>query len=203
MLWKGCHELAVPWSNVCLRSALTIGEEGEGAVGLLRLWRRHRRCSGSWKLLEVCHGRWGLRVLEVGGRQLRHGWDWLHEVTRCQVRSISGSIGSSVGRRRHSHRRSGLVGQLGAEKDGLLQFRKRHSLSRVQIKDSSQDVIKIIREGKDRLEEAAILHVGAESGIIHGSPLPRVATTGQVDQDNTKRPNIIGGRGVASIRARV
>lgn len=38
VLWKRCHELAVPWCDVCVRSALTVGEEGEGTVGLLRLW---------------------------------------------------------------------------------------------------------------------------------------------------------------------
>ena len=38
VLRKSCHELAVPWCDVCMRSALTVGEEGEGTVGLLRLW---------------------------------------------------------------------------------------------------------------------------------------------------------------------
>jgi len=53
VLWKRCHELAVPWCDICVRGALTIGEEGEGPIGLLRLWRRHGWASGSGELLEV------------------------------------------------------------------------------------------------------------------------------------------------------
>jgi hypothetical protein len=53
VLWKSCHELAVPWRNVCVGGTLTIGEECEGTVGLLRLRRRHGWASRSRKLLEV------------------------------------------------------------------------------------------------------------------------------------------------------
>lgn len=126
-----------------------------------------------------------------------------HEVTRCQEGGVSCSIRSVVDWRGNGHGSSGLAGQLWATENSLLQLGKRHPLSRVQIKNSSQNVVEIIREGQDRFEEAAVLHVSTESGIVHGSPLPGVTATGQVDQDDAKGPDIIGSRGVASIRARV
>ena len=64
---------------------------------------------------------------------------------------------------------------------------------RVGFKDAAKDGIQVIREGENGLEEVLGARIGTISGILERSLLPWVASTGEVDEDDTQAPDIVGG----------
>jgi len=88
--------------------------------------------------------------------------------------------------------------QLRAVKDQLSKFTKADALVWVDLEDPLEDGIEAVRDWQDGLQEVPVPHEGPESGVIHCRSLPRITTTGQVDQNDTKRPDIVGLGSVAS-----
>lgn len=92
-------------------------------------------------------------------------------------------------------RRDGLgrtLGEPGLALHPLDQLREGDPVCRVEVKDPPQDGIALISDGQNGLQEVGVLAVGLVGGILDGCALPRVASTSQVDQDDTKGPNIVG-----------
>lgn len=62
----------------------------------------------------------------------------------------------------------------------------------IDLKNPLENVVQLVRDGENGLQKAPITHVSTEGGVLHGGVFPRVAATCQVDQDHTKRPDIVG-----------
>lgn len=82
--------------------------------------------------------------------------------------------------------------EAGASHDAAAKFWHGDAHVRVWVEDVSQDIIEVIRQRQDGLEEAWRAGVRTVGRVLDRSLLPRVAATCQVDQDNTKAPDIIG-----------
>lgn len=111
--------------------------------------------------------------------------------------AVRGGCGSRSGIR------SLLGGETWAMKDHVAKFLKTDPAVWVHIKDALKNLIKIIGDGKNGLQKAAVFHESSESGIVHGGSLPWVATTSEVDQNDAKGPDIIGRGCITGIGLRI
>jgi len=93
--------------------------------------------------------------------------------------------------------RSGSIGEPGAGYDTGSELGNGDPLHGVRLKDSLQYGVQAGRQGKDGSQELAILEVGTVCAVRLGSALPGIPATGEVDQDNTEGPNIVGCGSVA------
>lgn len=57
--------------------------------------------------------------------------------------------------------------------------------------------MELVGDGKDGLEEVCITAVSCKGGVVEGGLLPWVTATGEVDEDDTKSPDVVGCGGVA------
>lgn len=168
---------------------------------LLRYLRRHTLILDKVVIIEVVDGRdtrrqgtiirraSGLAVRVRGSRRKGSAIEVL--VDGC------GAVGIVDRLRRGRRSRQGLGGRLNSElrarENAVPELRQRNSLIWVASEDPSQDVVQFVRQGENSLEEIRASRKGTVSGILKRSLLPGVATTGQVDQNDTKAPDIVGG----------
>lgn len=69
----------------------------------------------------------------------------------------------------------------------------------VDLERAREEDIDLVGDREDCWEEVErILQVGLERAIVRRRRLPRVAPRNEVKQDDTKRPDIVKERGVAS-----
>lgn len=157
-------------------------------------------------------------VVRVGAsrrdRMLRRrqlpGWggvDWSRKrgsrgngLVACVVRGILLVVHRGE-RRRRQRSRSGRLGrgEPGASHDHLAELGDGNPLDRVELKDAPHDGVQLMGDGQNGAEELRVLHVSTEGAVLERSTLPWVAATGQVDQDDTKTPDVVGCRGVARV----
>lgn len=80
--------------------------------------------------------------------------------------------------------------------DAMLEFVHGDAILWVPFENHAKDLIELIREWQDGLQEVAAPGKRPVGGIIIGGLLPWVTPAGQVDQDDTKGPDIIGSAAV-------
>ena len=136
-------------------------------------------CRG-WDLLEVLYK---VRDGDMGAE----AFDWIRVATFAD------------GRRWRAIR---VSGETLAVDDSLPEFRNGDALQRIALKDPSENGIQLGREGQNRLQELGILEIGPEGCVLGRCSLPWVAATGEVDEDDTQRPDIVGCREIARIAFR-
>ena len=100
-------------------------------------------------------------------------------------------------RERRAVHRSGSIGEPGACHDAGPQLGDGDPLHGIRLKDLLEDGVQTGRQGEDGSQELAILEVGPVRAVGLGGTLPRIAATGEVDQDHTEGPDIIGCGSVA------
>lgn len=76
------------------------------------------------------------------------------------------------------------------------QVSKRYARPRVGVEDATEDGIEFVGEREDGAEEGGIVEVGEVGFILQTGPLPWVAPAGQVDEDDTEGPDVVGEGGV-------
>lgn len=128
-------------------------------------------------LLNRCHGR------DVGGENVLNRLDW------------------AVWRRRRGNSRS--LSEAWALKDHLVQLSNAASATSIGLEAFAENRVKLVRKRQNSLEKVPVLHVSPEGGILTRGTLPWVAAASQVDQNDTKRPDIVGGREVVRHGLRV
>jgi len=128
----------------------------------------------------------------LGSGKGSHGGDGGRLVASAEE-GIPGILHRSGRRSRERRSRNGLAGsEARAPHDHVSQFRNGDPLGRVKLEDALQDGIQFRGNGKNAPEELGVLHVGAESAVLKRGTLPGVASTGQVDQNDSKAPHVIG-----------
>lgn len=142
-------------------------------------------------------------MLEGRGRV---GWAWQRSDCRDSVlvvgvvSRVTAVVHWAEGRRGQGSSNRSLGGrEARASLNHLANLRDRSPLSWVELEDAPQNSIQLQGDGKDRPEELGVLHEGTEGAVLEGSTLPWVASTGQVDEDDSQAPNIVGRRGVAGV----
>lgn len=137
-------------------------------------------------------------MLGIKGGSIHRTWQGSH---RRNSRSLLVAV--VVGAERRGGQRGRNRGFGGCEgravKDHLLELGNSSSIGRVELENTSQNSIKLKRDGKDRPEKLGVLHESTEGAILGRSTLPGIASTGEVDQDDSKAPDIIGSRSIARI----
>ena len=88
----------------------------------------------------------------------------------------------------------GVDGETGAVNDCLSEFGECDSLTWVGFEDSTEDGVEFVGEREDGLEEVWIAKVGSVSLIAGFCSFPWVASTSEVDKDDTKGPDVVGTR---------
>lgn len=157
--------------------------------------RASRGDRGSRVLEGVRGGRDGCLRKKVGHVGLRHRH---HSRLESRVALVirldrrSGDRGGSVDG-------SGGLGEPRATLNQIPKFGKFDSSRRVGIEDPPQNGIQLVRDGKNGPQEVGVLHESAEGRVLQGGLLPRVAATGQVDEDDAQRPYVIGCRLVGCV----
>lgn len=91
----------------------------------------------------------------------------------------------------------GSSGKPRAFQDQFTKLPDGNPLGRVALEDAAEDVDHLVRQGQDRLEKKGILQISTETGVLNGCTLPRVAATGQVDEDDAQAPDVVGSGCVA------
>lgn len=87
--------------------------------------------------------------------------------------------------------------------DEMPEFRQGDSVHRVELEDALYNVVELIREWENACQEVRILDEGSKSLVGGcGRTLPGIATTGEVDEDDTQRPDIVSRRGIVLWPAR-
>lgn len=80
--------------------------------------------------------------------------------------------------------------------DLATEFLERDAHGRVESEDALEDAVGVVGDGEDRAKEVGVAEVGAE-GLVGGAGLlPRVATAGEVDEDDAERPDVVVRGGV-------
>jgi len=104
------------------------------------------------------------------------------------------------GRRRQWCRNSSLGGSEGrAPVDHVADLGDGGPLGRVELKNALENGIELQGDGKNGPQEVGVLHESTEGAVLGRSTLPRVASAGEVDKNDTKAPHVIGGRSVARV----
>lgn len=71
------------------------------------------------------------------------------------------------------------------------------------LENHTKNLIQLIRQWQDGLQKVTVLLESPVSGIFCGRLFPGVATTGEVDQNYTERPDVIGGASVPRFTRRL
>ena len=85
---------------------------------------------------------------------------------------------------------------MGAFEDTMFQLANGDPVLWVALKDHAKNVVQFIRQRKNRLQEITVPGESLVCGILNTGLLPWVASTGQVDKNNTKGPYIVGSASV-------
>jgi hypothetical protein len=133
----------------------------------------------------------GRRQVQVGNGLV--GTIAMHDHGRGRVQGLfqHGTVGRCGGRRCGVGRFLGR--ETGAAHNQLAEFLQAHAPVWIHLKDTLQDRVEFIGNGKDGLQKVAVFHEGAEGGIVHAGSLPGVAAASEVDQNHAQRPHIVGG----------
>ena len=137
-------------------------------------------------------------MLRVKGRSVHRTWQGSHGGNSRGL-LVAVIVGAEGWRRQRSGdcRFGGCEGR--AVEDHLLELGDGSSVGRVELENTTQNSIELKRDGKDRPKERGVLHESAEGAVLGRSTLPRVASTGEVDQDHSETPYIVGSRSIARI----
>jgi len=219
---QGGHEIRVPgvWRRHYVVTLLYQRCRCRMTCGMRRCVRRWGRGTG-WR---GCRGEDRRRVrswTSVTGRGLgklggqRSRWRigvnrdfqgylwWRREIEGfswgkgCVKWDVPGVIYRSTKRRRKERLRRNGCSEGGTTDDHVFEFRNSNPFRGITFKNASQYAIKLLRKRQDRFEKFWVPQKGSESGVFDGSLFPWIAATGKIDQDNSKRPHIIGSRCIA------
>jgi hypothetical protein len=83
-------------------------------------------------------------------------------------------------------------GKVVAFENATLQLANGNPLLWVALKDHNKDVVQFIRYWKNGLQKVTVPGECLVCGILNAGLFPWIASTCQVDKDNTKGPNIVG-----------
>jgi hypothetical protein len=100
------------------------------------------------------------------------------------------------------YNRHGRHGKHGAGHNPGSELRKSNPLLGDRFEDSSQNVVQFFRQRENGLQEVLGSGIGTVSRVLEGSLFPWVASTGEVDEDDSKAPDIIGGAKVVGLPSR-
>lgn len=78
--------------------------------------------------------------------------------------------------------------------DASFQFGDRNAKLRIGLKDHAKELVNFVRQWQNRLQETTVPEISTVGRVLNRSLLPWVASTSQVHEDDTKGPDIIGGR---------
>lgn len=70
-------------------------------------------------------------------------------------------------------------------------FRNSSTLRRVELEDAPEDSIELQRDGEDATEKLRVLHECTECAVIGGRALPGVASTREVNKDDSQTPDVV------------
>jgi len=134
---------------------------------------------------------WLLRVLlswqvQAGYRAIKH--------SRSLHRSLNGTL---------RRRKSGLLGEGSALEDRCVKLVQGDPAFRLDLKDALEHAVQVTRDWKNGLEEVPVLAECTEGRILQRRPLPRIPSAGEVDENDTKGPDIVGSRCVTGEWLRV
>lgn len=73
------------------------------------------------------------------------------------------------------------------------------TFGRVELEDAPENGIEFKRDREDAPKELGVLHESTEGAVFKGGALPWVATTSEVDKDDSQTPDIIRRRGVTRV----
>lgn len=104
--------------------------------------------------------------------------------------------------RRSSNSSLGRHGEVGAGHDAAAKLRDADTEFGVGVEDAAKNVVEIIRKREDGLEEAGRADVGAVGRVLERSLLPWVTATGEVDEDDTETPDVVGSAHVVGLAGR-
>lgn len=76
------------------------------------------------------------------------------------------------------------------------------SLCWIDLEDPAQNQVQLSRQWKNGPEETGIFQESSESAIALRSTLPWVSSTSEVDEDDTKGPNVIWSRSITGRSSR-
>lgn len=90
-------------------------------------------------------------------------------------------------------------GQVVAVEHLELELLNGDSLQRVEFKNPLENHVQLGGDWENSLKEIWVLHESPESRVLVGSFFPWVASTGQVDQDDTETPDIVWCASIISV----
>lgn len=135
-------------------------------------------------------------MLGVKGRGVDSTWQRSHGRKRGLVAVIVGA----ERRRRQRSRDCRLSGRKSrAVDDHLSNLWDGSSLGRVELEDAPENGVELQRDREDGPQELRILHESTESAILRRSALPRVASTGEIDEDDSETPDVVRCRSIARV----
>ena len=79
-----------------------------------------------------------------------------------------------------------------AFKDTALQLANVDPLLWVALKDHAKDFVQFVRQRQNGLQETTVQSESLVCGILNAGLFPWVASTCQVNKDNTKGPYVVG-----------
>lgn len=87
-------------------------------------------------------------------------------------------------------------GKVIAFEDTTLQLANGNPLLWVALKDHDKNFVQFIRNRKNGLQKVTIPGESLVCGVLNAGLFPWIASTCQVDKNNTQGPNIVGGTSV-------
>jgi len=134
---------------------------------------------------------WLLRVLL--SRQIQAGY---------RTVKGSGSLHSSLNGTLRG-RNGSLLGEGPALENSCVKLVQSDAAFRLDLKDALEHAVQVTRDWKNGLEKILVLAECTEGRVLQRGALPRISSTGQVDEDNTQGPDVIGSRRIAREGLRV
>ena len=139
-------------------------------------------------------------MLRIEGRGVDGTWQRSHGRNSMGLVAVVVSAERRRWQRRRNCRLGGREGR--AVEDHLSDLGDGGSLSRVEIKDVPENGVKLQGNGKDGPQELRVLHESPEGAVLGRSTLPRVASAGEVDENDSKAPDVVGCRSIAGVSLR-
>jgi len=71
------------------------------------------------------------------------------------------------------------------------------ALARIGVEDLAEDGVEFVRDRKDGLQKVWVAEISRVRLVSRICPLPWISSAGEVDEDHSKGPDVVGGRLVA------
>jgi hypothetical protein len=92
----------------------------------------------------------------------------------------------------HGARRESWECELAAGHDEFTKFWQCNPLGWIRFKYPAEYTVELVRDGKNRAKERSVPHEGPERRVVVTCALPWVSSAGEVHQNHTEGPHIIG-----------